>query len=638
MQPSSESLARSDAVPSRWGTMLGPAAFGIPEGPPADLTSAGEGPGMRPVVPPRTRMDSIRPAPMIPVGFSVALSQPGARRGAGTQVGLGIPTVDEVPLSAPEVEAILKAPKVADALASDASYEADEQGDAEALSRLYEQDPRLDSSVTLEPPPRPSADDDATDSSRGDGARLVLGRYEILSRIARGGMGTVYLCRARGEGGFRRLFALKVLRGHLARDPQAARMFLEEARLAARIYHPHVVGIIDVGSHGRQPFIVMDYVEGGSLHELLERHPAHRPPSLIVSLVLDALSGLHAVHTLEDDEGAPLGLVHCDVSPPNLLVGLDGSCRLSDFGVAKVLAARSPGAVRHGKPAYIAPEHLRGGPVDARTDVFSMGVILWTALTGERLFEGATVDETLQNVLDMVISPPSTRGLGPPACLDRVCMKALARNPNARYSGAQEMLEELRAVAIAEGLLASPTEVADWVRQTLGMDVQERRMQVLGSSRRSRTSGAAFRSLPEEDQTSDMPPGALHPSTGAPSSRLGSELATGSPPLHEATLPETIVLPPRRDPRKVVMLAALACVFTTVLLLFFPDWFASAFRVPSDAPPARALNEKLPAGASESSLSSPSVPVPTGVAPELGYRQVENAGDRAAGRKNDISR
>ena len=152
------------------------------------------------------------------------------------------------------------------------------------------------------------------------------------------------------------------------------RMFLREARIAARIYDPRVVGIVDVGVYGTQPYLVMDYVDGGSFHDLLGRHPTNRPPRLIIPIILDALGGpLHAAHNLIGDDGLPLHLVHRDVSPQNMLVGLDGACRLSDFGIAKAAAtaAGHGSVILHGKPAYFSPEQTGHHSVDHRADLFS---------------------------------------------------------------------------------------------------------------------------------------------------------------------------------------------------------------------------------------------------------------------------
>ncbi len=303
-----------------------------------------------------------------------------------------------------------------------------------------------------------------------------VGRYEVLLRIARGGMGTVYLCQVTGTGGFRRLFALKVIRDHLSRNEEYVRMLLQEARIASRLHHPNVVGIVDIGNLANQHYLVMDYVEGCTLSELLKVHRKARPAHLIIPIVLDALTGLHAAHTLTDDDGSPLTLVHCDFSPQNMLVGTNGICRITDFGIARAsnaLPERS--SITRGKPAYLAPEQITGRPFDHRADIFASGVVLWNALTGEQLFKGDTPEEVLDKVLNMRIPAPSTVGLRPPKKLDKVVLRALERDPARRFQSAEEMLIELRKVAIGNDLLAPSSEVAQWVADTFGAQLELRR-------------------------------------------------------------------------------------------------------------------------------------------------------------------
>lgn len=318
----------------------------------------------------------------------------------------------------------------------------------------------------------------------GASAPALVGRYEVLLRIARGGMGTVYLARITGEGGFRRLFALKVIRDHLSQNDEYVRMLLQEARIASRLHHPNVVGIVDIGTLANQHYLVMDYVEGCTFSELLKVHRRTRPPHLVIPIILDALTGLHAAHTLVDDDGVPLTLVHCDFSPQNMLLGTNGICRITDFGIARATTAwNERSSITRGKPAYVSPEQVIGRPLDRRSDVFSAGVVLWNALTGEQLFDGDTPERTLNAVLNKPIPPPSTVGLRPPSCFDRVCLRALQRDPDRRYQSAEEMLIELRRIAIGEDYLAPSSEVAQWVIDTFGRQLELRR-QAAGISNR----------------------------------------------------------------------------------------------------------------------------------------------------------
>ncbi|HLV66976.1 MAG TPA: protein kinase [Polyangiaceae bacterium] len=431
----------------------------------------------------------------------------------------------------------------------------------------------------------------------GRAGALYIGRYRVLCRIGRGGMGAVYLCRLTSESGFRRLFAVKLLQRHLLDDPDAAGQFLDEARLAGHMHHPNVVSVIDAGIQDSQPYLVMDYVEGGSLRDLLVAHPAERPPDVVVSIVLDALAGLSAAHELVGDDGVPLNVVHCDISPENLLVGVDGVCRVADFGVARFARAATGqrGAVR-GKPAYVAPEQVRGDPVDRRADVFAMGAVLYSALTGVSPFAADTVEETLENVCSLPIAPPSTVGLHPPSALDALCLRALERDPARRYATAEEMLLELRKVALEQNLLSPPSNVAAWVRASVGQRLSRRRLVILEASRTAR--------------------GGAHEDGAGPSDSRGGDATTLAvtelPGADVAHLSRTIVLPegaPVRT-RWAVGAASGLALLLVLLTLFFPGFVAGMFRVsPEPGVPSKSAKSNGTAAATPSTLNAPSLQV-----------------------------
>ncbi|MGD8861869.1 MAG: protein kinase [Myxococcales bacterium] len=292
-----------------------------------------------------------------------------------------------------------------------------------------------------------------------------LGRYEILAKLASGGMAVVYAARAHGVGGFERLVAIKVLHANLAYEEDFIKMFLDEARLAARIRHPNVVPTIDINDSANTGFyLVMDYIEGDHLGALLSG--AHRagerlPVDVALRIVVDALGGLGAAHALTDEHGRPLNLVHRDVSPHNVMVGRDGVARLTDFGVAKAedrLTHTRDGQVK-GKLAYMAPEQASQGHGDARADLFSAGIILWECLTGRRLFRGDNTAATLNKLLHDEVAPPSA--VDPElAPLDAVVCRALDRNPERRFQSAEEFAEAVEAVAREVGGLGSSRAVA----------------------------------------------------------------------------------------------------------------------------------------------------------------------------------
>lgn len=310
----------------------------------------------------------------------------------------------------------------------------------------------------------------------------MVGEYIIVAELARGGMGCVYLARRKGQAGFERHFAVKVMNHNLAGDHDAMLMLLDEAHIASRLHHPNVVSVLDIGMADGGYYLVMDYVEGCSLQELIQRNRESRPARRIVPILLEALHGLHAVHTLRNVEGELYGVVHRDVSPHNLLVGLDGGCRVTDFGIAKASERFSDtqAGVYKGKLAYMAPEQLKGsGEIDRRADVWSAGVTLYVALTGKHPFRGPNDAATLHAILTAEIPPPSEVGLKPPACLDEVVLRALARDRDARFESAQAFGDALRRVALEHDLLGSPSEVAAWVEETFGKELTERRRRIL---------------------------------------------------------------------------------------------------------------------------------------------------------------
>ncbi len=306
------------------------------------------------------------------------------------------------------------------------------------------------------------------------------GRYETLFQLARGGMATVYVGTVRGALGFRQIVAIKRPHDHLLTDPDFKRDLLTEARLASLIHHANVVDVRDVEEDGAQLSLIMDYVEGASFGELLQHGLSGGPPvaaGVAVRVILDACAGLHAAHELTDERGRAVQLVHRDISPQNLLVGIDGVTRVADFGVAKV--DRKSGATTDGhlkgKLAYMAPEYLRGQPIDRRFDIFAMGIVLWEALAGQRLFRGEHEADTLRRVLDH--SAPKISEVAPHlgTALDAVLETALNKPREHRFENAAAMGAALEASARAGGILASHRDVAALVQASVGAKLGERR-------------------------------------------------------------------------------------------------------------------------------------------------------------------
>ncbi len=365
---------------------------------------------------------------------------------------------------------------------------------------------------------------EATDAAATLAGRR-LGRYEVLTQLASGGMATVYVARAQGVAGFERLVAVKVLHPHLAHEEEFITMFLDEARLAARIRHPNVVPTLDISdTEGAGYFLVMDYVEGDHLGAILRESVRAReriPPPVAVRILVDALSGLGAAHSLTDEEGAPLQLVHRDVSPHNIIVGTDGVARLTDFGVAKAevrLSSTREGQFK-GKLGYMAPEHASTGDADQRSDLFSMGIVLWESLAGRRLFRGETNAATLHKILEMPI-PKLAEIDAVLAPFDGVLSRALARPPEERYQSAADFVDALEGAAVTAGGMSSTRAVSAIVQRHASAKLTEERARIkqaiatygassLGESPLPRPgdgsgSAASFRrSRPEEPKESE---------------------------------------------------------------------------------------------------------------------------------------
>ena len=307
-----------------------------------------------------------------------------------------------------------------------------------------------------------------------------VGRYQIHDPIASGGMAVVHLGRVVGPAGFSRTVAVKRLHPHLATDPDFVAMFLDEARLASRIQHPNVAATIDVAASEGELFLVMDYVLGASLAQLLRSAAGKRdavPPAVASSVVTGVLYGLHAAHEARDERGQALAIVHRDVSPQNVLVGADGVARVVDFGVAKAVsrAQSTRDDQVKGKLAYMAPEQIARKAVDRRADVYAAGVVLWETLAGRRLFVADDVAALALLVLEgSVPALASVRDDVPPA-LDAVLARALARSPDDRFATALDFAAALEAAVPP----APPREVGAWVARVAGADLEERRRRVL---------------------------------------------------------------------------------------------------------------------------------------------------------------
>ncbi len=308
----------------------------------------------------------------------------------------------------------------------------------------------------------------------------VVGRYAVYGRLAAGGMATVHLGRLVDPQVPPRTVAIKRLHPQFCKDPEFVAMFIDEARLAARIKHPNVVETLDILTMGQELLLVMEYIRGECFSKLLRagrRKNLHPAIGVVGAIASGMLHGLHAAHEAKDDAGNLLNVVHRDISPQNVMIGVDGVAKVLDFGVAKASARiqiTRDGQMK-GKLSYMSPEQLQGLPVDRRADVFACGVVLWEALTRQRLFVGEDATEVLKKILKEEVAKPSSivPGLSPE--VDALVLRALHKDPQQRYQTAQELaLDVERYIA-----LAAPAEVGGWMESVAG-EILGKRARLLG--------------------------------------------------------------------------------------------------------------------------------------------------------------
>jgi serine/threonine-protein kinase len=385
-----------------------------------------------------------------------------------------------------------------------------------------------------------------------------LGNYEPLMELASGGMARVYAARQIGAGGFERMVVIKRVHQHLLTSREFRDMFRDEARVASVIHHPNVVPVIDVVEWEGELLLVMEYVDSTSLSTLLKvvnRAGQRIPPAIAVRIVADTLSGLHAAHEVVDMRGVRLELVHRDVSPQNILVAVDGSTRLIDFGVAKArhrITQTRSGSLK-GKYAYMAPEQLKGLSVERRADIFSTGAVLLEVLTGKAIFRGETEFDTMRMIVEEPIPNPSTMVPGVPPELDAVVQRSLDRDPNRRFQSAAEMLEHLEAAMRP----ASSREVAAFADEHCGKRLRWRR-----DALRAVIDGRMQPLLPEHDgEARTVLEGALGNLTplSMPSRATASQIASST----DASLA------PRESRRTVLIAGIVSAVTVSCILLAF---------------------------------------------------------------------
>ncbi len=297
---------------------------------------------------------------------------------------------------------------------------------------------------------------------------IPFGRYELIRKIAAGGMGQVLLAR-KGAEGFEKLVVIKRILPHLVEDEEFFTMFIDEAKITMRLDHPNIARINEFGVEQNVHYIEMEYVAGEDLKRLEKVATATQTPvplGVILRVIADAAAGLHFAHTAKDSKGVALGLVHRDVSPQNVLIGFDGSVKLIDFGVAKAMgrAQHTATGILKGKFPYMSPEQADGLELDPRSDVFSLGIVLWEQLTGKRLFKGDNDLATQRLVKAAVVPAPSTVDPSITPELDAIVLKALAKDVKDRYADAGEFRMALEEYALNNSIAASSAHLASFMQ------------------------------------------------------------------------------------------------------------------------------------------------------------------------------
>ncbi|MBA2539264.1 MAG: serine/threonine protein kinase, partial [Deltaproteobacteria bacterium] len=298
---------------------------------------------------------------------------------------------------------------------------------------------------------------------------MAFGKFEILRKLAVGGMAEIYLSRVHGTAGFEKLVVLKRILPHIAQDPAFVQMFLDEARLAATLQHPNIADVYEVGETHGDVFFTMEYVHGQDVRGLRwasRKRDEQTPLSIALAIIQGLASALDYAHEKCGPDGQPLGLVHRDVSSSNVMISYDGAVKLLDFGIARASTARhktETGTLK-GKIPYMSPEQCRGHRLDRRSDLFSLGIVMFEMTVGRRPFRGTSDFEIMEGIVHLGAPRPSSIVEGYPVELEAIVMKLLARAPVDRYQTAEEMLQDLEPFLAANRLWATPKQIGKYMR------------------------------------------------------------------------------------------------------------------------------------------------------------------------------
>jgi serine/threonine-protein kinase len=371
-----------------------------------------------------------------------------------------------------------------------------------------------------------------------------FGRYLLLKKIATGGMAELFLGKQVGIEGFEKPVVIKQILPHLSENEEFITMFLDEARVAARLNHPRVVQIYDLGKEGPSYFIAMEYVRGQDLRKIIKRAQSLRegvPLGVSLHILVGVLEGLDHAHRQTDPAGRPIHLVHRDVSPQNILVSYEGDVKLVDFGIAKASTQiyQTRAGILKGKYAYMSPEQAQGLAVDRRSDVFAVGILLYELTTGRRLFRQANEIETLKKVIECSVAPPSSVEPDYPRDLEEIALRALERDPGRRFQDAREMQVSLESFLRRHGILTSSARLAEYMHrlfaQEIGAAMDE--LRVLMEARPGEP-------LPTLPAAAAPAPDTSSPSPEEAATQVGSGSRRSAPQPEPAAAEKTLLLEP----------------------------------------------------------------------------------------------
>ncbi len=384
-----------------------------------------------------------------------------------------------------------------------------------------------------------------------------FGPYLLLERISVGGMAEVYKAKEYGVEGFERTVAVKRILPHVAEDEEFIAMFKDEAKIAVQLNHGNIAQIYNLGNEQDSFYIALEYVNGRDLRAIFQKcQQAGRPMPVPQAcyVIMKICEGLDYAHNKKDKYNRPLNIVHRDVSPPNILTSFEGEVKLIDFGVAKAAgrASRTQAGILKGKFGYMSPEQVRGMPLDRRSDVFSVGVVLFEILTGQRLFQADTDFATLEKVRAVEVPRPSSLNADIPKPLENIIYKALAREPEQRYQSAIELHDELQAFMFAQGMFYSRKDLAGWMRENYAREIELEKEKAQRQPSEPPPNGK-----PQRKATMNMPAGAGRPPPPPP-----AKAATPPPPPRGAGVPArgtgSPPAPPGRKPKRKTMVMTTA--------------------------------------------------------------------------------